>query len=229
MKVETVEPLAIPELKVIRFGRFRDDRGYFTETYRLGDLDQHAETGFLRDVRFLQINESYSRAGVIRGLHFQWNPHMGKLVRAVRGRVVDLALDIRLRSPTLGRIVARDISDEPGADYGEWIWVPPGFAHGFFCTTDSTLEYLCSGEYSPGNEAGISPLAPDLDWSLCDRELKRAFDELAAGELAAGKAAAGRAAAGRAAAGEAILSVKDRNALSLNEWLADDRSANFQY
>ena len=214
MKVETVEPLAIPDLKVIRFGRFKDDRGYFTETYRLGDLVQHPETAFLRDVRFLQINESYSRAGVIRGLHFQWNPHMGKLVRAVRGRVVDLALDIRLRSPTLGRIVARDISDEPGADYGEWIWVPPGFAHGFFCTTDCVLEYLCDGEYSPGNEAGISPLAPDLDWSLCDRELKRAFDEAAAGE---------------AAAGEAILSVKDRNALSLNEWLADVRSANFQY
>lgn len=209
MKIEAVESLAIPELKVIRFGRFRDDRGYFTESYRLGDLSRHPETTFLREVRFLQINESFSRAGVVRGLHFQWNPPMGKLVRAVRGRIVDLALDIRLGSPTLGRIVARDISEEPGADHAEWIWVPPGFAHGFFCPTDAILEYLCSGEYRPGNEAGISPMAPDLDWSLCDRALKRAFDEVAAGE--------------------AILSEKDRDALSLHDWLADERSANFTY
>ena len=209
MKIEAVESLAIPELKVIRFARFRDDRGYFTESYRLGDLSRHPETGFLQDIRFLQINESFSRAGVVRGLHFQWAPRMGKLVRAIRGRVVDLALDIRLGSPTLGKIVARDISADPGADHGAWIWVPPGFAHGFFCTTDCILEYLCSGEYSPENEAGISPLAPDLDWSLCDRPLKRAFDEIVAGEV--------------------ILSGKDRDAFSMNGWLADERSANFTY
>ena len=212
MKIEAVESLAIPELKVVRFGRFRDSRGYFTESYRLGDLARHPDTAFLREVRFLQINESLSRAGVVRGLHFQWDPPMGKLVRAVRGRVVDLALDIRVGSPTLGRIVARDISEDADADHGEWIWVPPGFAHGFFCTTDCILEYLCSGEYSPGNEAGISPLAPDIDWSLCDPALKRAFDEVTGG-----------------GPGEAIMSEKDRNALTLNGWLADERSARFQY
>ena len=209
MKIEAVESLAIPELKVIRFGRFRDDRGYFTESYRLGDLSCNPETAFLRDVRFLQINESFSRSGVVRGLHFQWNPHMGKLVRAVTGRIVDLALDIRLGSPTLGRIVAHDISEDPDADHAEWIWVPPGFAHGFFCPTDCIMEYLCSGEYSPGNEAGISPLAPDLDWSLCDRALKRAFDDVVTGD--------------------AILSEKDRDAFSMKGWLADERSANFTY
>ncbi len=209
MKIEAVASLAIPELKVIRFGRFRDDRGYFTESYRLGDLSRNPETAFLRDVRFLQINESFSRAGVVRGLHFQWNPHMGKLVRAVRGRIVDLALDIRLGSPTQGKIVAHDISEDPGTDHAEWIWVPPGFAHGFFCMTDCVLEYLCSGEYSPENEAGISPMAPDLDWSLCDRSLKRAFDEVAAGQ--------------------ATMSEKDRDAFSMNGWLADERSLNFTY
>lgn len=212
MKIEAVESLAIPELKVVRFGRFRDSRGYFTESYRLGDLARHPDTAFLREVRFLQINESFSRAGVVRGLHFQWDPPMGKLVRAVRGRVVDLALDIRVGSPTLGRIVARDISEDADADHGEWIWVPPGFAHGFFCTTDCILEYLCSGEYSPGNEAGISPLAPDIDWSLCDPALKRAFDEVTGGGPA-----------------EAIMSEKDRNALTLNGWLAGERSTHFQY
>lgn len=212
MKIEAVESLAIPELKVVRFGRFRDSRGYFTESYRLGDFARHPDTAFLREVRFLQINESLSRAGVVRGLHFQWDPPMGKLVRAVRGRVVDLALDIRVGSPTLGRIVARDISEDADADHGEWIWVPPGFAHGFFCTTDCILEYLCSGEYSPGNEAGISPLAPDIDWSLCDPALKRAFDEVTGGGPAA-----------------AIMSEKDRDAPTLNGWLADERSAYFQY
>lgn len=212
MKIEAVESLAIPELKVIRFGRFRDSRGYFTESYRPGDLARHPETAFLHEISFLQINESFSRAGVVRGLHFQWDPPMGKLVRAVRGHVVDLALDIRSGSPTLGRIVARDIAEDPDADHGEWIWVPPGFAHGFFCTTDCILEYLCSGEYSPGNEAGISPMAPDLDWSLCDRALKLAFDEVAGGGV-----------------GGAIMSEKDRDALSLSGWLADERSAHFQY
>ncbi len=209
MKIKAVETLAIPALKVIRFGRFTDHRGYFTEPYRLGDFAHHPETGFLRDVRFLQINESYSHAGVVRGLHFQWNPHMGKLVRAVRGRIVDLALDIRRGSPTLGKIVARDISELSDADYGEWIWVPPGFAHGFFCTTDCLLEYLCSGEYNPGSEAGISPLAPDIDWSVCDPDLRCAFDVVATGN--------------------AIISEKDRDALSLKEWLADERSVHFQF
>ena len=209
MKIEAVETLAIPELKVIRFGRFTDHRGYFTEPYRLGDLANHPETGFLLDVRFLQINESYSHAGVVRGLHFQWDPHMGKLVRAVRGRIVDLALDIRRGSPTLGKIVARDISEVPGADYGEWIWVPPGFAHGFFCTTDCMLEYLCSGEYRPDSEAGISPLATDIDWSVCDPRLKQHFDEVVEGD--------------------AVMSEKDRKALTVTGWLEDERSAHFQF
>jgi len=209
LEIEAVETLAIRDLKVIRFGRFSDERGYFSEPYRLEDLAIHPETSFLCDVQFVQINESYSRAGVVRGLHFQWNPYMGKLVRAVRGRVVDLALDIRRGSPTLGKMVTRDISEVPGANYGQWIWVPPGFAHGIFCTTDCVLEYLCTGEYSPGSEAGISPLAPDIDWAVADPEHKYAFDEIVAKD--------------------AIMSAKDNNAYSLKDWLADERSSNFQF
>ena len=207
MKIEAVETLAICDLKVIRFRRFTDERGYFSELYRLEDLAAHPETTFLYDVQFVQINESYSRAGVVRGLHFQWNPYMGKLVRAVRGGLVDLALDIRRGSPTLGKMVTRDISEVPGADYAEWIWVPPGFAHGFFCTTDCIVEYLCTGEYSPGSEASISPLAPDIDWSVCDPEHKSVFDKIIAKD--------------------AIMSAKDINAQSLKDWLADERSAKF--
>ncbi len=207
MKIEHVESLAIPELKVIRFGRFRDQRGFFTESYRQGDLSGHPSTDLLRDVRFVQINESFSRSGVVRGLHFQWNPYMGKLVRAVRGHVIDLALDIRIGSPTLGKVLARDISDDPESNHGEWIWVPPGFAHGIFCKTDCVLEYLCSGEYNAECESGISPLSPELDWSLCDADLKEAFDALITGN--------------------AILSEKDREAVTLTTWLRDSRSAHF--
>ena len=70
-----------------------DHRGYFTEPFRASDLHNNPVTDFLRDVTFVQENESYSKAGVIRGMHFQWNPYMGKFVRTLRGRMVDLVLD----------------------------------------------------------------------------------------------------------------------------------------
>jgi dTDP-4-dehydrorhamnose 3,5-epimerase len=207
VKILEIRSLPIPELKVIRFGRFRDDRGYFTEPYRRSDLDAEAE--FLAGLSFPQSNESYSRAGVVRGLHFQWSPFMGKLVRTISGRMVDLALDIRLDSPTLGKIVAYDMPAFRDAEWSEWIWVPPGFAHGNFFTDETIIEYFCTGEYSPGNEAGISPLAADLDWSLCDGDLRKEFDDLVAGE--------------------ATISDKDRDGASLASWLEDARSLEFRY
>ena len=209
MKILSVRPLVLPDVKVIRFARFIDNRGYFTEPFRRSDFDTHPEVGFLRGVALPQINESWSRAGVIRGLHFQWNPFMGKLVRTVSGRMVDLFLDIRLGSPTLGRIAAYDMPASDDVSHSEWIWVPPGFAHGNFFTETSRIEYLCSGEYSAGCEAGISPVAADLDWSGCDPSLKREFDGLAAGS--------------------AIISEKDAAGLSLAAWRADARAQNFVY
>ena len=167
MKILEVRTLPVPEIKVIRFGRFRDERGYFTEPYRRSDVDA-IRTEFLAGLSFPQVNESCSRAGVVRGLHFQWNPFMGKLVRTISGRMVDLVLDIRLDSPTLGKIVAYDMPASREADCSEWIWVPPGFAHGNLFTEETIIEYFCTGEYSPGNEAAVSPLAADLDWSLCE-------------------------------------------------------------
>jgi dTDP-4-dehydrorhamnose 3,5-epimerase len=209
MKILEVKTLIIPEIKVVRYGRFMDQRGYFTETYRASDLHENPATDFLRDVRFLQQNESYSTAGVIRGMHFQWNPYMGKFVRTIRGRMVDLILDIRKGSPTLGKMIAYDIPDSAEADYGEFIWIPPGFAHGNFFTETTTIEYFCTGEYSPGCEAGISPLTPDIDWSLCATSLKAEFDNIGAEGP--------------------IMSDKDRNGLSLTAWLDDSRSEQFVY
>ena len=113
---------------------YKDQRGFFLEEYR---ADQFAELGI--KMRFVQENHSGSIKGVVRGLHFQWNPYMGKLVRTIRGRMVDLAIDIRKSSPTIGKIIAYDMPDEIGSESSEWIWVPPGFAHGNFFTDDTIV------------------------------------------------------------------------------------------
>ena len=209
LRILEVDTLPIPEVKVIRFGRYRDDRGFFTEPYRRSVVSDDIRTEFLAGVSITQVNESWSREGVVRGLHFQWNPLMGKLVRTIRGRMIDLALDIRLDSPTFGKILAHDMPSNSENEYSEWIWVPPGFAHGNYFTEETMIEYFCSGEYSPGNEAGVSPLAEDLDWSLCAPVLREEFKALVDGG--------------------ATISEKDRNAGSLSDWQNDPRSANFRY
>ncbi len=210
MKIIDVKTLAIPAIKVIRFGRFGDNRGYFSEPFRKSDLLTNPDIPFMHGVEFVQANESLSKKNVMRGLHFQWNPYMGKLVRTIRGRMVDIVLDIRKNSPTFGNIIAYDMSCDLNADYSDWIWVPPGFAHGNFFTEESMIEYFCSGEYSPGCEAGISPIATDLDWSLCETDLKKLFDEVTQ-------------------APDFTISEKDQNGLSLAAWQTDERSDNFLY
>jgi len=92
MKILDVKSLAIESVKVIRFARFCDERGYFTETFRKSDLLNNSQIDSMTNVEFVQANESLSKKGVIRGLHFQWNPYMGKLVRTIKGRMVDIVL-----------------------------------------------------------------------------------------------------------------------------------------
>lgn len=208
MKILEVKTLQIEAIKVVAFARFCDNRGYFTEHFRKSDFANHPEMGFMKDVEFVQCNESFSRPGTVRGLHFQWNPYMGKLVRTLSGRMVDMILDIRKGSPTFGKIVCYDMPANHKADYSEWIWVPPGFAHGNFFTENSMIEYFCSGEYSPGCEAGISPQAEDINWELCEPELKKIFDEIALTTL---------------------ITDKDRDGFSVAGWEADERSDNFIY
>src|SRR5262245_54329953 len=112
MKILSVVDLALPGIKVIRFARFRDQRGYFTEPFRRSDVDSHAQLEALRGASFVQANESHSSANVVRGLHFQWNPFMGKLVRTITGHMVDIALDLRKGSPTLGKAIMYDMPSE---------------------------------------------------------------------------------------------------------------------
>jgi len=209
MKILEVASLALPDVHVVRFARFGDARGYFTEVFRQDDFDRHPDLPFLHGVRFVQVNESYSRAGVVRGLHFQWDPYVGKLIRTVAGRMVDLVLDIRQGSPTFGKIIAHDIPSPREQPHAEWIWVPPGFAHGNFFTESTQIEYFCTGSYNPQCEAGISPLSGDLDWSLCDPGLKGLFD--------------------RILADSPLLSDKDRQGLSVTAWARDPRAEKFIY
>ncbi len=206
MKILDIKTLAIPDVKVVRFARFPDQRGYFSEHFRKSDLGQ---LDFLKGTDFFQCNESYSRPRTIRGLHFQWSPYMGKLVRTLNGRMVDLVLDIRKGSPSFGKITAYDMPAELAAEFGEWIWLPPGFAHGNYFDRETRIEYFCSGEYNPACEAGISPFAGDIDWSLCDPRLKSMFDAIAAeGPL---------------------MSEKDRNGHSLSSWMQNPNSDRFVF
>ena len=203
MKILEVKSLAVDEVKVIKYARFKDHRGYFTESYRKSDFDN---IDIFKGVNFVQSNESYSKKSVIRGLHFQWNPFMGKLVRTLKGRMIDLVLDIRKGSKTFGKIIAYDMPANTDKDFGEWIWVPIGFAHGNFFTEETLIEYYCSGFWNPKCEAAISPLSKDIDWSLCDKELKKLFDEISANPL---------------------ISDKDRNGYSLDSWQKNPDSDNF--
>ncbi len=208
MKIKNVKSLPIPDVKVICFERFLDHRGYFMEHFRKSDLLTHPDLSCFQNVEFVQCNESYSKKGTIRGLHFQWNPYMGKLVRTIRGRMVDMVLDIRKGSPSFGKIILYDLPADPGRDCQEWIWVPPGFAHGnFFPDEETIIEYFCTGQYSPGCEAGISPLAKDIDWSLGDAELKKLFD--------------------RCTSATPLISDKDKKGFSLQEWLQNENSERF--
>lgn len=209
MKILEIKSLAIPDIKVVRFGRFHDSRGYFTETFRRSDFADANGLDFLEHEQFVQFNESFSRAGVLRGLHFQWQPPMGKLVRTIYGRMVDLALDIRAGSPTEGRVIAYEMHGAEELDYDEWIWLPPGFAHGNFFSEPTRIEYLCTASYNPDCESGISPLADDLDWSLCDRSLAGEFRDICADGP--------------------LLSEKDRGACSLAKWRSSAEAANFRY
>jgi len=141
---------------------FADDRGFFTETYKHSDFEK-AGIG----APFVQDNHSYSKKGVLRGLHFQYKPHeQGKLVRCVRGAIVDVAVDLRKQSPNFGKWVMYELTDENKA----MLWIPPGFAHAFLTiSNEADVVYKVSGaEYAPDYDGGIRWDDPDIaiQWPL---------------------------------------------------------------
>lgn len=140
---------------------FEDARGYFFESYSKREFDK--EVG---EVNFVQDNESCSSFGVIRGLHFQRPPYcQAKLVRCVKGRVLDVAVDIRKGSPTFGQHVAVELSEDNHRQF----FIPHGFAHGFSVLSDvAVFQYKCDNYYHPEADGGISILDDSLgiDWKI---------------------------------------------------------------
>ncbi len=151
----------IPGVMILEPRVFTDPRGYFFESYSKREFDR-----LVAPVKFVQDNESCSSYGVMRGLHFQRPPHaQAKLVRCVRGRVLDVAIDIRKGSPTYGRHVAVELSEENHRQF----FIPRGFAHGFAVLSDTAVfQYKCDNYYCPEADGGISILDQSLgiDWMI---------------------------------------------------------------
>src|ERR1700751_1505101 len=184
-----IESSCLRDVVVVVPEIFQDGRGFFSETYR---ADQFQALGL--PTEFVQDNHSKSARGVVRGLHFQWEPPMGKLMRVTQGSAFLVAVDIRKGSPTLGRWVGVEAS----AENRRQVWAPAGFARGFCVLSDSAeIQYKCTGLYSNKAESGIRWNDPKIgiEWPLRD----------------------------------VVLSEKDRNAQSLDEWLFRPESAHFTY
>lgn len=151
----------IPEVLELESDIFRDERGFFTEIY---NEIAFRDLGF--EHTFVQDNLSSSGKAVLRGLHYQLNPHaQGKLVRVMRGSIIDVAVDIRVGSPTYGQHVKRALT----AYKGNALWVPEGFAHGFIALEDSThVMYKCTAHWANGMEATIRYDDPalEIDWGM---------------------------------------------------------------
>ncbi|AOG07914.1 dTDP-4-dehydrorhamnose 3,5-epimerase [Bosea sp. RAC05] len=162
-----VEPTALPDVKIIQPKRFGDHRGFFSETY---SRSAFAEAGITLD--FVQDNHSLSAAvGTLRGLHFQAPPFaQDKLVRVPRGRILDVAVDIRASSPDFGKFVAVELSAE------NWwqLLVPAGFAHGFVTLEpDTEVLYKVSAPYAPEHDRGVAFDDPaiGIDWGFAPETL----------------------------------------------------------
>jgi dTDP-4-dehydrorhamnose 3,5-epimerase len=184
-----IESTHLRDVVVIVPDIFQDSRGFFSETFR---ADQFESLGL--PTEFVQDNHSRSARGVVRGLHFQWEPPMGKLMRVTMGSAFLVAVDIRKGSPTLGKWVGVEAS----ADNRRSVWAPAGFARGFCALTDPTeIQYKCTGIYNSKAESAIRWNDPmiGIEWPLVD----------------------------------VVVSEKDRNARSLEEWLASPESDKVAY
>jgi dTDP-4-dehydrorhamnose 3,5-epimerase len=150
----------IKDLLIIETKIFKDDRGFFLESYNLRDFE---EIGL--DLKFVQDNISKSKKGVLRGLHFQLRHPQGKLVRVISGRVYDVAVDLRVNSPTFGRWFGIELKGEDGLAF----YIPEGFAHGFLTLEDNTyFFYKCTEFYYPDDDLGVIWNDPEINisWPL---------------------------------------------------------------
>jgi len=153
--------LDIPELILIEPRRFEDKRGFFMETYKYSEFSLNGISE-----HFVQDNYSRSVRGVLRGLHYQRTPHaQGKLVQCIKGKIFDVAVDIRKGSPTFKRWIGAELSEENNS----MLYIPTGFAHGFLVVSDTAdVIYKCTSEYSPEDDRGIVWNDPDIriNWPM---------------------------------------------------------------
>ena len=149
-----VKETAIPDVLVLQPALHGDDRGFFMETFRASHFKERG-----LEFNFVQDNQSRSKKGTLRGLHFQGERPQGKLVRVLSGEVFDVAVDIRKESPTFGKWVGEYLSSENNKQ----LWVPPGFAHGFYVTSQvADLAYKCTDYYMKDDEFSLLWSDPDL-------------------------------------------------------------------
>ncbi|MDO6499523.1 dTDP-4-dehydrorhamnose 3,5-epimerase [Photobacterium sanguinicancri] len=152
----------IPDVKIIEPSVFGDERGFFMETWNQKQLEKLV-TG--KPTQFVQDNHSKSKKGILRGLHYQTENTQGKLVRVVSGEVFDVAVDIRKGSPTFGQWVGEYLS----AENKRQLWVPEGFAHGFYVSSeDAEFVYKCTDYYNPQAEKSIrwNDVTLDIKWPI---------------------------------------------------------------
>ncbi len=164
LKMMIFTPTRIPDVLMIEPRVFGDQRGFFMETYQARQFAAHGLT-----VEFVQDNHSGSRRGTLRGLHYQIQQAQGKLVRVVVGEVFDVAVDLRRSSPTFGRWVGERLS----AENRRQLWVPPGFAHGFYVLSEwAEIIYKASEYYAPQFERTLlwNDPAVGIEWPLLDGE-----------------------------------------------------------
>ncbi len=174
-----IEPYILPGLFLIAPRRFGDDRGFFAETW-----SRRVLAGAGIDVDFVQDNHSLSRrTGTVRGLHFQSPPHaQAKLVRCGRGRLLDVAVDLRRGSPTFGKWAGAELSGENGLQ----LFIPAGFGHGFVTREpDTEIVYKCSDYYAPDCDGGIRWNDPDIGVDLGISEASGISDKDAGAPLLA--------------------------------------------
>jgi dTDP-4-dehydrorhamnose 3,5-epimerase len=156
----------IKDLLIVEPKLWKDDRGYFYESYSKRNFD---EAGI--NASFVQDNQSLSQKGTLRGLHAQAGEHaQGKLVRVIKGRVIDVAVDIRKASETYGQHVAIELSEENHLMF----WVPPGFLHGFVTLEDDTIfTYKVTSRYNKNSEFGVVWNDPELniDWGIAAEDI----------------------------------------------------------
>ncbi len=159
----TIQPTPIPDLMIIQPKVFEDERGYFYESYSKSVFEANGISA-----EFVQDNQSLSQKGVLRGLHFQNPPFaQGKLVRAIKGSILDVAVDLRKNSPTYGSQYSLELNETNKT----MLWIPPGFAHGFLTLADNTIfSYKCTNTYNKASEDTILWNDPSLsvDWGIKD-------------------------------------------------------------